>query len=160
MSVYTLASKSSPVAPYSIHFHLFSPSLFFPHYFLLCILYLPFQFIILYYVVAHTLLQISPLLLFFFLFGVYIFYSLPCCLCLPSVILFVWVKWFCGFLSLSFSFIHSYSFSRLVSVCLCLPVCTHGWRSSGFQTDVQWQHLKRASDLGQWATHFSCIHLH
>lgn len=40
-----------------------------------------------------------------------------------------------------------------------MHVHTHGWESSGFQTDVQWQHLKTAGDLGQWATHVSCIHL-
>ena len=32
-------------------------------------------------------------------------------------------------------------------------------RSSGIQTDAEWQHLKWAGDLGQWATCISCIHL-
>ncbi len=70
-------------------------------------------------------------------------------------------------ISLTFFFIHSLILFLPSFECVCVCVCvfvsvhvrTHGWGSSGFQTDVQWQHLKRAGDLGQWATHVSCIHL-
>lgn len=39
-------------------------------------------------------------------------------------------------------------------------MCTHRAEDfPGFLTDVQWQHLKRAGDLGQWAMYVSSIHL-
>lgn len=125
MSVYTLASKSSPVAPYSIHFHLFSPSLFFPHYFLLCILYLPFQFIILYYVVAHTLLQISPLLLFFFIWCIHFLQSAMLfvfAICHPVCVskMILWI-------SLTFFFIHSLVFFLSSRVRVFVSASVHTW---------------------------------
>lgn len=44
---------------------------------------------------------------------------------------------------------------------LCVLVCVCMIDNfPGFQTDVKWQHLKSAADLGQWVTHVSCIHLH
>lgn len=52
-----------------------------------------------------------------------------------------------------------FSHSLILSSRVCVRVRTHGCGSSGFQTDVEWQHLKRAGDLGQWATHISCNHL-
>ncbi len=48
-------------------------------------------------------------------------FSLPCCLGLPSVILFVRVKCLCAFLSPAFSFIHSFPYL----VCVC--ACVHTW---------------------------------
>lgn len=78
-----------------------------------------------------------------------IFYKsvLCCCFCncnLP----------FCLFLLFSFSF-HFYS----LLLVLLSHACAQSWlKIFCFQTDVLWQHLKRAGDLGQWATHVSCIH--
>lgn len=79
----------------------------------------------------------------------WIFYKsvLCCCFCncnLP----------FCLFLLFSFSF-HFYS----LLLVLLSHACAQSWlKIFCFQTDVLWQHLKRAGDLGQWATHVSCIH--
>lgn len=78
-----------------------------------------------------------------------IFYKsvLCCCFCncnLP----------FCLFLLFSFPF-HFYS----LLLVLLSHACAQSWlKIFCFQTDVLWQHLKRAGDLGQWATHVSCIH--
>lgn len=61
------------------------------------------------------------------------------------------VEWFCVFFSLSFHSFTQCSFS-FVCMCVCLCAClwmhvrTHDWESSGFQTDVQWQHLIWASE--------------
>lgn len=145
LHIYT--AQSSLAWPYYFYFHPSSSTSFYSSLLLPSIPYLPSQFIIVYHVVAHTLSCKSVLCCVLIL----------CILFVQSAILFVIA--ICDpvceskmvlCISLTFFFIHS-----LLSVC----VLTHGLGSSGFQTDVQWQHLKRAGDLGQWATRVSRIHL-
>lgn len=116
------------------------------------ITFLPSLFIILYHVAAYPFLanQSSAACFFFFLFGVCILYSLPCCLWLPSVALRESKMLLC--ISPTFCFIHS------LALLLLLPSSARGVHVAS-QTDVQWQHSTRAVELGQRGTCVSCIHL-
>lgn len=56
---------------------------------------------------------------------------------------------FCALITTFFLFIHL----RLTILC----ACAHGWGSSGFQADAEWQHLTRAAVSGQRAARIACI---
>lgn len=123
-----------------------------------------------------TILKKNPLLLARFVYTAHIVLSVW--FSQPSLLLWLklrnqrkeegWMRFVQLCISVSAFLFHSFTYCSLSLGIWCLHVCApvcvcvrpHGSQFCGFQTAVQWQHLKKAGDLGQWATYVSCIHLH